>query len=145
MYSVDEAKKYLNKIGRYNVFIECKSAEVNDLYDKITSITCCLREDVGNISSNPDKVGNGVAKLVDLKNRIAEEIARYASMRREIVAMIEGLENPRHYEVLHKRYVLRMSFKKIARDMKCSSRNAQYLHDEAMKEFVKLMERKQAS
>jgi len=139
------AKKYLNMIGRYDTFITCKSAEVKELYDKITNITCCLQEDAVSTSSNPDKVGNGVAKLVDLKNRITEEIAQYVSLRQEAVTMLERLENHRHYEVLYKRYVLRMSFKKIGREMKCSCRNAQYLHDYALEEFAKLMEDEKTS
>lgn len=145
MFNANDTKKYLNKIDKYDTFISCKSAEVQELYDKITNITCCLREDIVSTSSNPDKVGNGVAKLVDLKNRITEEITQYVSLRQEIVTMLERLENHRHYEVLYKRYVLRMSFKKIGREMKCSCRNAQYLHDDALEAFAKLMEEEKTS
>lgn len=109
----------------------------------LTHITPTLKQDV--VSSGgfqQDKMGNAIAKIADLGEEIDGVIDSFIDKKREASALLERLENPLHYQVLHKRYVLFQSFEKIAGDLNYTYRNIRYLHGRALQEFDKILQKK---
>lgn len=137
------AKEYLQKIRMYDTRIESKLLEVQALRAMITKITPTMKTDVVTASSPQDKLGDAVAKIVDLETEIDNEIDAYVDLKREVTALLERLENPFHYKVLHQRYFLYHTFERIATDMHYSFRGVCYLHGRALQAFDELLQKEE--
>lgn len=125
--------------------IDAKLAERDALYDMLTHITPTLKQDV--VSSGgfqQDKMGNAIAKIADLGNELDNVIDKFVDKKREASALLERLDNPLYYQVLHKRYVLFHSFEKIAGDLNYTYRNIRYLHGRALQAFDEILNGKKA-
>lgn len=133
------AKTYLSKIRKTDTIINSKLQEIDGLYAMITKITPTLKADVVSGGGNQDKIGDAVARIVDLQKEINADVDKLVDQKREAAALLEKLENPQHYEVLHKRYVQYMTFEAIAVDMAYTYRGVCYLHGRALAEFEKIM------
>lgn len=129
------AKKYLQRIARCDSRINAMLAEVDGLYDMVTKITPTLKQDVVSGGGNQDKIGDAVAKIVDLKDEINREIDRFVDMKREAAAMLDKLENHLYYIILHRRYVQYETLEQIAADMHYTYRWVCILHGRALQEF----------
>ena len=136
---MSNAKEYLQKMRMYDARIESKLLEVQQLKAMITKITPTLKADVVSSSGSQDKLGDAVAKIVDLENEINRDIDIYVDLKREVKAKLERLENPNHYKVLEKRYVQYYTFERIATEMHYSYRNITKLHGRALQAFSKIL------
>lgn len=136
MFKIIGAKAYLSEIRRLDAVIDAKLAERDALYEMLTHITPTLKQDV--VSSGgfqQDKMGNAIAKVTDLGNELDSVIDSFVDKKREASALLEQLDNPLHYQVLHKRYVLFHSFEKIAGDLNYSYRHVCFMHGRALQAF----------
>lgn len=139
-----ESTKYLREIKKLDSIINSQLDEVDSLYAMITRITPVLKDDVVTGSGNTDKIGNAIAKITDLKEEINRDIDKLVDKKREASSLLKKLENPLHYEVLHKRYVLFESFEQIALEMGYTYRNICYIHGRALQAFDRILkERKE--
>lgn len=134
-----ESTKYLREIKKLDSIINSQLDEVDSLYAMITRITPVLKDDVVTGSGNTDKIGNAIAKITDLKEEINRDIDKLVDKKREASALLKKLENPLHYEVLHKRYVMFESFEQIAFEIGKTYRWACALHGRALQEFDKIL------
>ncbi len=129
---------YISQIDKINALIECKEAEIANLYDVATSITAAMKDDCVQHSDVSDKVGNSVAKITDLQNELQLEIERYKVVRTEIFNSISQLE-PQEMKVLYKRYFQKKSVTKIAEEMNYSRQNISIIHKKALKNLQKII------
>lgn len=134
------AKEYLSQIRRYDTMIDSMLDEVDSLYAMITRITPVLKDDVVSGSGQQDKLGNAVAKIVDLKERINREIDQLIEMKREASELLSKVKDPKHFKVLHKRYILYETFEQIALDMGYSYYGLCKLHGRALQVFAKILQ-----
>lgn len=137
---MSNAKEYLQKMRMYDARIESKLLEVQQLKAMITKITPTLKEDVVTASGNKDKLGDAVAKIVDLESEINKDIDCYIELKREVKAKLEKLANPNYYKVLEKRYVQYYTFERIATEMHYSYRNITKLHGRALQAFARVID-----
>jgi DNA-directed RNA polymerase specialized sigma subunit len=91
-------------------------------------------------SGNQDKLGDSVAKIVDLQDEINQKIDKYVDLKREISALLEQIPDPDQVKVLHKRYFEYKPWEQIACEMNYSYRNVCYIHGKALQAFEALME-----
>lgn len=139
--TVTSARRYLSMIGQCDARIESKIAECEALYEMITRITPTLKQDVVSGGGSQDKIGSAVAKIVDLQEEINKEIDKYVDLKREASALLEKLENPLHYQVLHKFYILGESFEQIAIEIRYTYRWVHILHGRALQAFQKVLDK----
>lgn len=135
------AKEYLCRIGRCDARINALLSEVDGLYAMVTKITPTLKSDVVTGGGSQDKIGDAVAKIVDLKDEINREIDKYVDMKREAAAMLDKLENHLYYMILHRKYVQHESLEQIAADMHYTYRWVCILHGRALQEFGYILDR----
>ena len=139
-----ESTKYLREIKKLDSIINSQLDEVDSLYAMITRITPVLKDDVVTGSGNTDKIGNAISKIVDLNEEINRDIDKLVDKKREASVLLKKLDNPLHYEVLHKRYVLFESFEQISLEMGYTYRNICYIHGRALQAFDRILkERKE--
>ena len=134
------AKEYLSQIRRYDTMIDSMLDEVDSLYAMVTRITPVLKDDVVSGGGQQDKMGNAIAKIVDLKERINREIDQLVDIKREASSLLAKVSNPDHFKVLHKRYILYETFEQIALDMNYSYRWICKLHGRALQTFGKILQ-----
>lgn len=130
-------KQYLGQIERLNRMIENKVIEVGQIRSMACNISAPIDKDRVQSSSSYDKIGEKVARLVDLENETDELIKSFVEKRKHIISQIDSIDRKEYYLVLTYRYVQFMDFKEIFLKMGISERNMYYYYGQALKEFEK--------
>ena len=110
------AIKFLEQIERADRTIDSKLSEIYKLRCLATSVTVPTDREAVQTSGVSDKVGNIVAKIVDLENEINSLIDEYIDIRQNCIEVIESISDPLRYTVIHKHYVQYKSFVEIAEE-----------------------------
>lgn len=137
-----EAKAYLSRIRLYDTHINNKLEELQRIRNLATKITTTLKSDVVSTSGNMDKIGDAVAKIVDLEAEINQAIDEYVDLKREVSAVINQITDSDLLDVLQKRYLLYEPWEQIACEMGYTYRNICYLHGKALQAVSDLLAEK---
>lgn len=109
------AEEFLNRIATYDSLVEGKINEREKLWLLATKITVPTDREAIQTSGVSDKVGNIGAKLADIERELDDLIDEYIDIQKECISVIEQLsDNPIHYNIIHKHYVLYKSFAEIS-------------------------------
>lgn len=134
------AKTYLQQIKLYDTHIKNKLEEVADLRAMIMHITSTLRPDGGTAKGGAsDKVGNTVAKIVDMEAEINTAIDRFVDLKREISKTLDLINDSDELRLLHLRYFQYMQWEEISVEMGYTYRNVCYIHSRALQSVDKLL------
>lgn len=131
-------KEYLNQVDRLNRMIDNKLAEIYQLKTLVCSISVATDSEKVKSSGSQDKMGDTIAKIVDMEKEADEMIDKMLDIKQKIVKQIENIENTNYYDVLCCRYIGRMTFEAIAKKMNYSWRQVIRIHDLALEEFEKM-------
>lgn len=142
---VARAKTYLRRIEQCDARINAMQDKLDSLYDQATRITSTLKQDVVSGGGNHDKVGDTVAKIVDLQNAINRQIDYYVDLQQEANDMLNKLQDNVHYTILYRRYMLGDSFAGIAAEIDKGERQTYSLHGDALVAFADLLPDKYSS
>lgn len=135
-----DAKAYLRKIELLDAHITNKLNDLATLRTMVTKITANITPVAVAGSGNQDKLGDAIAKIVDLQDEINQKIDKFIDSKREVSAILEKLQEPDHVKVLHKRYIEYKPWEQIACEMHCTFRNVCYIHGKALQEVGALLE-----
>ena len=127
-----DAKAYLRKIPLLNANINSKLNDLHELRTMVTKITSTISPVCVSGSGNQDKLGNAVAKIVDLQEEINRKIDMYVDLKREAIEILEQIQDPDQVQVLHKRYFENKPWERIACEMNYSYRNVLCIHGDAL-------------
>lgn len=128
------AKQYLQQIKKINVVINCKQKELDSLNDLTQSITNSYKFDSVQSSGDKDKIGNAVAKMIDLQRSINEDIDRLVDLKREIMNKIETLDGT-YLDLLYKRYFEFKTWETIAVEIGYTYQWVCELHGKALQKL----------
>lgn len=134
-----DSKKYLQQIRFYDSRITTKLEELQHLKEMILQITPTLTGDNISGGGNQDKLGDAVAKIIDLEAEINENINRYIAAKQEIGDVLDKLTDPEQFMVLHMRYVQYKTWEQIACEMGFSYRWVCTIHGRALQEIEKIL------
>jgi DNA-directed RNA polymerase specialized sigma subunit len=138
-----DAKAYLQQVKLYDTHINNKLEELSRLRAMVTKITTTLKADVVGGGGNQDKVGDAVARIVDLQCEINEAVDDYVDRSREIAATIDQIADADQLAVLHKRYFEYKKWEEIACEMFMTYRNVCYIHGRALQSVSAILEGRQ--
>ena len=131
------AKEYLGRLRSLEMRVSANAKEIESLNDLATHITSAINSDGVHVGgSTSDKLGNCVARIVDLQRQIDADILLLEGMRCEIIDQIDNVKNEKHRELLRMRYVSCMTFEEIAVAMDQSYRHTTRLHGHALRDFA---------
>jgi hypothetical protein len=139
MTMAEDAKAYLRQIKLYDMRINIKIDELAAIKASLTKITPTLRDDAVSSSGSQDKLGDAVARMVDLRDEINADIDRYVDAKRHVSATIDRIADPDQLQVIHRRYVLYESFEQIACEMCMTYRNVCYIHGKALQTVAAIL------
>lgn len=134
----NETQEYLRQVKKLDANINSKLEQVAHLKAMTLKITTTMKENAISGSGNQDKIGDAIAKIVDLENEINSDIDSYVDKKREVCSIIEAVSNPDQMAVLQKRYLLYEPWEQIALEMHCTYRNVCYIHGRALQAVEKL-------
>lgn len=136
---MNEAKEYLERIKWCDVLIDSKLEELERLNSLVKRITPVMSDTSGAGGGNQDKLGDTVAKIVDLKAKIDRDTDAFVDLKHEAAALLEKIEKPEYYQVLHKRYIQYKSLEQIAGELNYSWRWVCKLHGRALQAFERVL------
>jgi len=128
-------KQYLSQVERLNKTIENKIMEANQIRSMVCNISSPMESDRVQTSHNYDKLGDRIAKLVDIETELAELIDSLIKKRQHIINQIDKMDKKEHYLILTYKYVQFMEFKEIFLKMCISERSMYSIYGQALKCF----------
>lgn len=133
-------KTYLQQIRKCDKMIENKLSELESLRELCLSVTSTWKEDVVQSSGSGDKLGDAIAKIIDLQNEINEDVDRFVDLKREIMTVIDKLDDPCMIEILYKRYFKYEKWEQIAYEMNYGYQWTCKLHGKALQKVKQAIE-----
>ena len=140
MMKVCDAKAYLKKIELLDAYINNRLNDLHTLRSLVTKITATISPVPASGSGVQDKLGDAIAKIIDLQDEINRKIDNYVDLKREISAKLEQIDVADYVKVLHKRYFEYKPWEQIACEMNFSYRNVCYIHGKALQAVEGLLE-----
>ena len=132
------AKKFLQQVKLCDKHINNKLEELANLRDLSLRITSNISGNGGH-SGPGDKVGNAVARIVDLEREINESIDKYVDLKHQVEAVIEQITDPDEVEVIYKRYFRFKKWEEIAAEMNYTYQGVCKIHGRALQSVREIL------
>ena len=136
------AKEYLSQALHLDHRIDSKIEQIASLNALATKCTSAITGMPRNPSPSQSTMADAVCKIIDLQELLKKDLSALVDLKREIMGVINGIENDEYKTVLEKRYLCFLSWEQIAVDMHYSMEYAFKIHKKAL-EKVKNHERVQ--
>ena len=127
------AKEYLKQAFIVDVDINTKLDQLDRLNALATKATTTFSEVPFTGTPDPHRREDIIVKIIDLEDRIKEEMCRLVDLKSDIMTAIAKIEEPEQRIVLEKRYLEFKKWEDIAVEMNRSLRSIYRLHGEALK------------
>lgn len=109
-----EAQIFLEQPEKLDAVIENKLIEKQQWRDLALGITAQMGGERVQSSGSKSRMADAVEKLIDTEAEIDSYIDELIAVKKNVVAVIEQLDSPMEYKVLHDRYIKLMSLQEIA-------------------------------
>ena len=137
-----KAKEFLQQVRRCDIHINSLLEEKAQMEALALRVTSAWGGEHVSGSGNQDKLGDTVAKIIDLERKIDHAVDSFVDKKAEVRAVIEQVKNPDHLELLLKVYIHYETLEKVACEMNMSYRNACYIHGRALQTVEGLLAKK---
>lgn len=138
-----KAKEYLLKIEKNEKLINNKRDELFKLRCMAESTTIDSANESVQSSASSDKLGNLVARIVDLENEIISDSIKAVSDMQERIAAIEQIDDATEYDVLYKRYVKHLTLQQVSEELNYTYEWICKLHGRALEKIQQIIETRQ--
>lgn len=135
------AKEYLQQIRKADIMINNKLREVKSISDLLANISVKPSDGTGGAGGASDRIGERIAKKMDIEAEINAEIDKLVDLKRETLKMIEQLEVQK-MDVLYKRYFEFKTWETISIEMGYTYQWVCKLHGRALQDFQKVCSQK---
>ena len=130
------AKEYLKRGLFLNKHIEAKIEQVAMLNAMAIKTTPTLSDMPSSGNHDNSKMENTILKIISLQDEINDEIDRLVDTKKEVMNVIENVEESEERLVLTLRYLNFLPWEQVAQRMGCSERNVHNLHGRALEHVV---------
>ena len=135
MNKLEQTKKYRSRIERLDKMIENKLCEITRLRSMATSVSVPIDKERVQTSGEPDRLGEAVAKIIDLERETDEIVDKFVDERKRLIEQIDSIDNTNYYQILTCRFVQCEKLKALPYKLDMSERRFYGLYNEALKEF----------
>lgn len=133
------AREYLKQAFYLDKRINSKLEQVESLNALATKATTTLSDMPKDPNKGTSRLGDTIAKIIDLQEEINKDIDKLVDLKAEIVGIIRRIDNKELQVILEKRYLCFESWEKIAVEMTYDIRHIHRLHNLGLKETSKLL------
>lgn len=141
MEKKNEAQAFLARVEKIDTLVENKLIEQRQWKDLALSITANMDgEKVKSSSTTTSKMADAVIKCIMVEEEIAAVVERLIAEKKMVVGVIEKLDSPTEYRILHMRYIQYISLVDIAEKLKREYTWVTTVHGRAVKHVQELLE-----
>ena len=133
-----DTKQYLSQIERLDKMIQNKLSEIYQLKTMACSVTVSNEKERVQTSSDKDRLGSTVAKIVDLEKETDRLVDSFIDLKKETMLIIRMIKSERHREIIFKKYLEQKSLYEIAEELGMTDRGCKKAHKRALEEFEKI-------
>lgn len=133
-----KAKNYLLEIRKLDRKIDNKQIQLDSLKALTTSITPTLKEINVQSNGSQDRLGDTMAKIIDLQREINDKIDEYVNRKLEAIRLINKLEDDISINILIQRYINYKSWDEIAESLSYTRQGVIKKHGKALLDFEKV-------
>ena len=130
------AKEYLSQALHLDHRIDSKIEQIASLNALATKCTSAITGMPRNPSPSQSTMADAVCKIIDLQELLKKDLSALVDLKREIMGVINGIENDEYKTVLEKRYLCFLSWEQIAVDMGYEMSWLYRLHQRALEKVV---------
>lgn len=123
--------------------VKNKLIEQRQWHDLALSITANMGGEKVQSSGSQSRMADALNKCMDMETEIAGAVDKLVAEKREIVAVIEQIDSPVEYDVLHRRYIQYKSLQEIADHYKKEYGWATTTHGRALANVQSILDKKQ--
>lgn len=134
-----KAKVYLSEIRKLDRKINNKQIELDALEALVTSITPTIKKINVQTNSSQDRLGDSMAKIIDLQCEINKEIDKYVDLKLEAIQLINKLEDDICINILIQRYINYKQWDEIAQSLSYTRQGIIKKHGKALLDFEKVI------
>jgi hypothetical protein len=135
------AQVYLERIQMLDEIIPCKLIERQQWKDLAVSITAQMDGERVQASGAKSKMEQAVVACETVEGEILDSVNRLIAEKQKRVSLLERLDTPIHYKILHMKYVQYKEFVDIADELKMEYTNVTTTHGRALAQVQRLIER----
>lgn len=126
------AKEYLSKAFGLDQRINSKLEQVAVLREIATKVTASLHDERVSGTKQRSPMENAAAKLIDLEHEIDIDVDKLVDLKREIIGVINSVQQPEYLLLLELRYLSYKKWEEIAETMNYSYRQVHRMHGQAL-------------
>lgn len=108
------AQLFLERIEMLDAIIDSKLIEQKQWRDRAVSISANMDGEKVQASKPVSKMADAVIMCVAIEDEIAEAVENLIAEKRKVTQVLERLNNPTEYRILHMRFVQYISLSDIA-------------------------------
>ena len=133
------AKEYLQQIRKIDLLIQNKLEQAQELRSKLEVQGITFESD-GSTSAtrNVTKMNDLIVSVITLEEEINQQIDILINKKREIMELIDSLDNADEISLLYKRYFNYKKWEEIAVDMNYTYRGILKIHGRALQNLEKV-------
>lgn len=131
------AKEYLSQTFHLDHRIDSKIDQIASLNALATKCTSAITGMPHNPSASKYPMADAIDKIVDLQELLKKDLSALVDLKREIMEVINGIDNNEYKTVLEKRYLCFQKWEEIAVSMHFSIQYANKIHERALEYLEK--------
>lgn len=144
MEKKSEAQMFLARVEMIDALVENKLIEQRQWKDLALSITANMDgEKVKSSSTTTSKMEDAIIKCIMIEDELSAAVERLIGEKKAIVGLIEKLDSPTEYRILHMRYIQYISLADIATKLGKEYTWVTTTHGRAVKHVQDLLKRKE--
>ena len=136
-----ETKEFLNQPKKLDLLIKNKMIEKQQWRDLALRITTNMEGERVQSSGSKQKMQDAIIKCVDMEAEIDRLVDLLIDKKREVVQIIEQVESPIEYDVLHRIYIQYNTLQEVADHYGKEYGWATTTHGRAMKSVQEIREK----
>lgn len=136
-----ETKEFLNQPKKLDLLIKNKLIEKQQWRDLALGITANMDGERVQSSGSQQKMADAIVKCIDMEAEIDRLVDLFIDKKREVVQIIEQVESPIEYDVLHRIYIQYHTLQDVADHYGKEYGWATTTHGRALKSVQEIRER----
>ena len=140
-----DAKEFLRQPCRLEVLIRNKIIEADRWRSLALSITSNAEGDRVQSSSSQQRMADRINAYIDYEKETDELIDRLIDKKREVIQVIEGIENPFYLDLIHRKYIQYQTLEQIAEETGRTYDAIKKAHGRALQEVREILRKREGS
>ena len=140
MRGKSETQLYLERVEMIDSIIDSKLIEREQWRELAKRITADMGGERVQSSGSLSKMADALNKCIDMEAEIDRAVEKLIGEKREAVSILERLDNPYYYRLLHARYIQYIPLKDIAAKWGTEYTNITSAHGRALTQVQRIME-----